>query len=278
MGRVTPPESEPDGQDSWRRSPLSPLHLFAVLGVIAVPAFGWFGQHWSGATTVVVYWFENVAMCLLVIARIALHQRLSPKYGHFRYQGPGTGGSSNSTFLSGFALISLAFCAAHGVFLAVILGLLIHNRAPELAMIDLDWRSVGWGCLGVLAFLVMEFLTDLVNLRRWSFRDLECVANVGLGRIMVVHMTLLLGFAAIAATDAPGALFTVFVVLKSLAALSSVLPQWEPATPPRRLSNLMNRLPNVHPGERFEDYWVKDQANERQRQRRNEQPWKTPSP
>ncbi|MFL0179027.1 DUF6498-containing protein [Mycobacterium sp. SMC-15] len=273
---MTLPDSGPEsGQDAQRRSKFSPLHLFAVLGVIAVPAFGWFGQHWSGATTVVVYWFENVTTCLLVMARIAVHQRLNPKYGHFRYRGPGTGGPSNSSFLSGFALISLAFCAAHGVFLAAILALLIHNRAPELAMIDLNWRSVGWGCLGVLMFLTLEFLTDLVDLRRWSFRDIETAANVGLGRVMVVHMTLLLGFAGIAATNAPGALFTVFVVLKSLAALSAVVPQWEPARPPRALSRLMDRLPNVHPGERFEDFWVKDQANERERQRRNEQPWKT---
>jgi len=264
-------ESQPE---SRRSTGFSPFRLFAALGVIAVPAFGWFGLHWSGATTVVVYWFENVAMCLFMIARIAVHQRLNPKYGHFRYRGPGTGGPTTASFLSGFRLVSLAFCAAHGFFLAVILALLIHNRAPQLALIDLDWRSVGWGCLGVLMFLTLEFLTDLTTLRQWSFRDIEVAANAGLARVMVVHMTLLLGFAGIAATNTPSAFFAVFVVLKSLAALSTVIPQWEPEKPPRRLSKLMNRLPNVHPGERFEDFWVKDQANERERQRRNEQPWK----
>ncbi|MCV5263098.1 hypothetical protein OFC55_36110, partial [Escherichia coli] len=74
---------------------------------------------------------------------------------------------------------------------------------------------------------------------------------------MVVHMTLLLGFVGIAATDAPSALFTVFVVLKTMAALSTVIPQWEPERPPRMLTNLMNRMPNVHPGESFEDFWAK---------------------
>lgn len=268
---------QPDAEPDARRRRLSPVHVFAALGVIAVPAFGWFGQHWSGATTVVVYWFENVAMCLYVIARIAIHQRLNPKYGHFRYQGSGAGDARNATFLSGFALISLVFCAAHGVFLAAILALLTYNRAPELALIDLNWRSVGWGCLGVFAFLTIEFLTDLSTLRQWSFREIEVTANVGLGRVMVVHMTLLLGFVGIAATDAPSALFTVFVVLKTMAALSTVIPQWEPERPPRMLTNLMNRMPNVHPGESFEDFWAKDKANERQRQRRNEQPWQTAS-
>lgn len=270
------PPAQPDSEPESRRSPaFSPFHVFTVLGVVAIPAFGWFGQHWSGATTVVVYWFENVAMCLFVIGRIAVHQRVNPRHGHFRYRPPQAGGLPNSTFLSGFALISLAFCAAHGFFLAVILALLTYNRAPQLALIDLNWRSVGWGCLSVFLFLTADFLLDLPNLRRWSFRDVEMAANVGLGRVMVVHMTLLFGLFGIAATDAPRALFTIFVVLKTLAALSTVFPQWDPAEPPQWFSNLMNRVPNVRRGESFEEFWAKDHALERERQRRNEQPWKT---
>lgn len=261
--------------DSRRHGATSRLQLFNALGVIAIPALGWFTLHWSGATTLVVYWVENVATCLLVTARIAVHRRWTPKYGHFRYGAPQANGSANQSFLAGFALISLAFCAAHGIFLGAILGLLAHNRAPALQLLDLNWRSIGWGCLCVLLFLTLDFLLDLTNLRRWSFRDVEEIANIGLGRIMVVHLTLLLGFAGIAATDAPSTLFGVFVVLKTLAALSAVVPQWEPERPPRWLSNLMNRVPNVHPGERFEDFWVQDQARERERQRRNEQPWRT---
>lgn len=274
---MTEPDSRPDSQsNSQRGTAISRFHLFNVLGVIAIPAIGWFTQRWSGATTLAVYWFENVAMCLFVIARIAVHRRWTPKYGHFRYRAPQSGGpTGNRSFLGGFALISLAFCAAHGVFLGAILAILMHNRAPELQLLDLDWRSIGWGCLFVLAFLTLDFLLDLVELRSWSFRDIEQTANTGLGRVMVVHLTLLLGFAGIAATDAPSTLFGVFVVLKSLAALSSVVPQWEPERPPRWLTNLLNRVPNVHPGESFEDYWVKDQANERDRQRRNEKPWPT---
>lgn len=254
---------------------ISRLRLLPALGVIAIPALGWFTQHWSGATTLVVYWFENVAMCLFVMARIAVHRRWTPTYGHFRYRGPKAGGPTNQSFLAGFAVISLAFSAAHAIFLGAILALLAHNRAPEFQLLDLNWRTVAWGCLSVLLFLTLYFLLDLVDLRRWSFRDIEQTANIGLSRVIVVHLTLLLGFAGIAATDAPGTLFGVFVVLKTLAALSSVVPQWEPARPPRWLSDLMNRLPNVHPGERFEDFWVQDQARERDRQRRNEQPWRT---
>ena len=53
-----------------------------------------------------------------------------------------------------------------------------------------------------------------------------------MGRIVVVHLTLIFGLMAVGLTDAPSALFGVFVVLKTMYSLSLVLPQWEPATPP----------------------------------------------
>lgn len=38
---------------------------------------------------------------------------------------------------------------------------------------------------------------------------------------------------------------------------------------------MMNRVPNVRSrdGERFEEFWAKDRADEADRRRRNEEPW-----
>ena len=60
------------------------VHLLTLVAVNAVPAAGWFIEDWSAGTTLLVYWFENVAACLFVAARIVVHQRLSPRRGHFR--------------------------------------------------------------------------------------------------------------------------------------------------------------------------------------------------
>jgi hypothetical protein len=248
-------------------------HVLTLLGVIAVPVVGWFVQNWSGATTLAVYWFETLAACTFISARILVHQRWSPRRGHFEYQGPSSGGRSGqiASFVSGFALVSFAFTAAHGVFLGAILFLLNHNGYGQLAVID--WRSVGFGCLTVVLLLAFDFAVDLLTLRQWSFWQLEQVANQALSRVMVVHLTLIIGFIGIAVTNTSDAFFGVFVVLKSLAALSGVVPQWEPAVAPRWLSNIMNRAPNVHPGKKFEDFWAKDRADERARRERNETPW-----
>jgi hypothetical protein len=247
------------------------VHLLTLLAVNAVPAAGWFVADWSAGTTLVVYWFETVAACLFVATRIVVHQRLSPRRGHFRYQAPRSNRrSSPGSFVQGFLVTGVAFSAAHGLFLGLFLFVLDHNGQGDLA--GVDWQSVKLGSLYVLLALAVDFVVDLPGLRQWSFWQIEQTANRSLGRVVVVHLTLVLGMFAAAMTDA-SALFGVFVVLKGLYALSTALPQWEPATPPNWLSRVMNRMPNVQPGQRFEDAWAKDRADEGQRRDKNEHPW-----
>lgn len=246
--------------------------MLTLLGVNAIPVAGWFVEDWSAGTTLAVYWFENVAACLLVAARIVIHQRLSPRRGHFRYRAPNAERrASQASFVQGFLVTSLAFSAAHGVFLGVILFVL--NRNGERFLADVDWRSVGFGCVSVVVFLAIDFAVDLFGLSRWSFLQIEQTAYRGLGRVVVVHLTLVIGLFAVAITGAPATLFGVFVAFKTLYALSTAMPQWEPATAPEWLSRVMNRLPNVAPGHKFEDQWLKDRAEEAARRNGNEQPW-----
>lgn len=248
-------------------------HLATLLAVIAVPVIGWFTQNWSGATTLVVYWLETAAGCLFIVLRILLHQRWSPRRGHFRYAPPSDSRRTpgGSTFLAGFMVTSLAFTIAHGIFLAVILVLLNRDTASGIAQID--WEDVRVGALCVFALLAIDFTIDLKTLRRWSFGQLEATAQRSLIRVVVVHLTLIFGMAGIAVTGASSSLFSVFVVLKTMAALSATLPQWEPARAPEWLSRVLNRVPNAHPGERFEEFWEKGRADEQRRRARNEQAW-----
>lgn len=246
--------------------------LLTLLAVNAIPAAGWFFDGWSAGTTLVVYWFENVATCLLLSARIFAHQQWSPRRGHFRYQASKSGRRGlQASFVKGFFTMSLIFSAAHGVLLAAFLFVLTSNRQSALAAVD--WRSVKLGCLGVLVILAIDFVVSLPGLRRQSFWRLEQTADRALGRVVVVHLTLVVGMFGVAITDAPAAIFGVFVVLKTVYAVSVALPQWEPATPPHWLSRVANRLPNAYAGERFEDVWAKDRADDAKRREQNEEPW-----
>lgn len=267
--------------DDWRVPPSPPeqpranqfAHLLTLVAANAIPAVGWFTQEWSAATTLIVYWFETVAGLLFIYARGVLQQRWNPRRGHFRYEAPQSKGPQGKpgSFIKGFFFINAVFCAAHGVFIAVILLILTHNGNAEL--VGLDWRAAGIGCLQILVIVVIDFLVDVPYLRRWSFGLLELTANRSFGRMAVVHLALIFGMFVAAVTDSPARLFGVFVVLKTLYALGSALPMYEPATPPKWLSRAMNRIRREPEGQRFEDMWVKDQAAEVRRRTRNDEVW-----
>lgn len=250
-------------------------HVMTVLAVIAVPAVGWFVDGWSGATTLVVYWFETLAGSLLIGVRILLHRRWTPCRGHFRYEPSTTNRRSpkTSSFLSGFLITTLAFTTAHGVFLAVIVFLSSRNGQQGLS--EIDWRSTGYGCLLIVGFLCVDLVLDVAYLRSWSFRQIELTAQRAFSRVVVVHLTLIFGLFGLVMTGASATLFGIFVALKTLASLSFVLPQWEPTHPPEWLSRVMNRVPNAQTDKRFEDFWAEDRSGERARRERNEQPWVT---
>ncbi|AMT71319.1 DUF6498-containing protein [Mycobacteroides immunogenum] len=248
------------------------LHLATMIVVNAIPLTGWFIGGWTAGTTLAVYWFETVVASLFVALRALLHKRWNPRRGHFRYEAPGPDRRyARTSFVTGFLFTTLVFSAAHGFFLAVIVLLLTHNGKAEL--IGIDWRSVGFGCLQVLIALAADFLVDLPSLRRWTFWQLEVLASRGFLRVAVVHLTLIFGMFAVAVTDAPSALFSVFVALKTMYSLSTTFPQWEPATPPRWLSTAMNRIPSARPGLTFEQQWAKDRRDEAARRKKNDEPW-----
>lgn len=83
-------------------------------------------------------------------------------------------------------MVGLSFAAVHGLFLTALVFLLNHNDVGYLA--ELDWRSVGFGCLNAVVFLTVDFVVDLLTLRRWSFLQLEQNANQTIGRVIVVHL------------------------------------------------------------------------------------------
>ena len=126
---------------------LPSLVLFAAA---LVPLSGWFFGDWSGASTLVVYWVETMLICLFAWARIRLHQRQAPRYGHFRYVPPESpAGAQTGTFATGFLTRAVAFSIGHGVFLvAALLSGSIHAHRLWRG----DWSGA---CASLGAFLIL---------------------------------------------------------------------------------------------------------------------------
>jgi hypothetical protein len=252
-------------------------HILTALGINAVPALGWFLGDWNSGTTLAVYWFETVVATLLIAARTLVHRRKVRVRGHFAYASnqPGFRGAP-IPFLRHYLPVALAFSTAHAVFLVAIIFLLTQNgRGAE---VRLNFSELGLGCLLILGFQLADFGLDLVRLKSRPFRWIEVMAERNMGRVLIIHMTLLVGMLVAAMTESSRGFFLVFVVLKTMNDLAMILPQYDPEEPPRWLCRLMDKVPNtgkktLGKEETFADFWKRGKTEERARQAKNELPY-----
>ncbi len=194
-----------------------------VLGVNAVPVVGVVGAGWTEATALALYWCENLLVIALVALRIWLHRRATGKRGHWEAPPPASSSTSarSGSFLAGFLTPALAFTAGHAIFLGMILFLVLPHNFPEAAGVDPDTLGIGLLVIGV--FLLGGFLFDLVGLEHRTFHWIQLLAGRVLGRVVLVHLTIIFGMLGMAWLDGPRGFFIVFAGFKTLADLGSFL-------------------------------------------------------
>lgn len=225
--------------------------LLLALAQNAVPAGGWFVAGWSPGTTLAVYWIENLVSALTIGTRISVHRRATRTRGH------------RDQTVSSFLLVALGFTLVHGVFVGLMLA--VVKVGP------VDWDAVLAGARAVLYVHAGSLVFDLVTISRWPFAEIRRRTAGALMRIVLLHMGLLIGMAVAFALDAPASFFSAFIVLKAMSELSSVLPQWDPAEPPRALVAFASLFPSKPGDESFADYWRRETREQREREIRDEQ-------
>ena len=248
--------------------------LAQVLGLNAVPVAGFFGQGWSPGTALAIYWVESLLVIGFVSTRVALHRRWTRKAGHFRtptftQQKAGVARPLGSgSLLASYLTVAIPFTLAHGFFLGMLLFLFLPQAFGATAAVSLG--DLGKGVVGVLAFLVVGLAMDLVSLRERSYRWVELVTQRAMGRIFVVHMTIIFGVGAAAFFHAPTAIFGLFAGLKTLFDLGGALPQRELALEPPRWLAFLDRFKGQD-GESFSAYWRRTEEAERAIRAENEE-------
>ena len=246
--------------------------LLTALGLNAVPALGWFVGDWSAGTMLLLYWLETLIGTVLVAARIILHRRLRPSKGHWDYRAPQTQAPSSggrSTYLSAFLVPALAFTFVHGIFLVALGAMMIKNQHSPEARIEI--QPLLAGLLGITVLQIVDFGFDLVWLRTQPFAWIEKLGQLTFARVIVIQFTIMGGMAAVMFTGTSRNFFGVFIFLKTLLNCSLVLPQYQPKTPPRWLSSLMDRVPSSKlKGTNFAQFWKQEDDEEAARLARNE--------
>jgi hypothetical protein len=252
-----------------------PGHSLAQFAVAllrnAIPVWGFFRANWSPATTLVVYWCETLIGTLLVALRMALHRRLTHKRGYVveepvvQVSVSNKGGPARPVrmgYVSGFLVGALGFTFVHGIFLGVLVAFVL----PDAGGGSVDRGALREGVLAIGGFLVLGFLLDLVGLRRRPFAWIRSMAEGTFARIIIVHLTIVIGMFLTLALHRARPLFTLFVVLKVLADVTAHTPQWRPKEAPGWMSRLFDRVPGKSGSEDFAAYWKRTQAQEDRRE------------
>ncbi len=226
------------------------LRLLQVVGVNAIPLGGVLVGDWQLSTAISIYWFETLIGTAFVILRMAAHRHLTRKQGYWYapvQDEPAARSSATrrararyvpvrQNFIERFAIIVTVFTLAHGLILALFL-LAALKQPPE-------WQALGYASLGVLGFQGLSLAADLAGLRERPFAWIRTIAGQYLGRVVVVHLSIIFGAFAAAYLEQPASFFAAFGVLKLVTDIGSWLPHRQatlPDTPPRWMVSLLAR-------------------------------------
>ena len=248
--------------------------LLEILGFNSIPFVGWYAAGWSPAVALILFWAANAIVTVTLAARIRLHERWTGLQGHDRAHlgvaaKPGTSATAETgrfrSFLTEFLAGAIPFVVVHGIILAVILGSVVD--------VPIDRNAVRQGVLGLILIEAAAFAFDLRGLARWPFARLKHRGEHLLGRVILVQIAIIGGMWFLALRGTTNAFFGVFLALKILVDLGSLMPRVEaaPAAPPRWLAAVMKRFP-ARNGETFEQHWARTHAAESAMARDDERP------
>jgi hypothetical protein len=109
-------------------------------------------------------------------------------------------------------------------------------------------------------------------MRATPFARLKALVERALGRVVLVHLSVIGGMALLAWWGEPRAFFGIFVVLKLLADIGGVLPQIRPTSERRAGSPGRSRVSASRASSRVE-YWRESHARDRKEAEEDEQVW-----
>jgi len=206
-----------------------PLSAFALLAANLVPIAGVLTHHWSVFVVLLLYWSENVVVGVFNVLRMASADPQEPVLW------------AGKLFIIPFFIVHYGmFTFVHGMFIVALFGGPLAH-APDMmsgAGLLRAVRSAGIGYAVAGLFLSHGFSFFHNYIGSGEFRRVNLMQLMGqpYARIVVLHLTTLLGGFAATAAGAPIYALVVLVLLKTALDLRAHLAEraklGEPAAPP----------------------------------------------
>ena len=192
-----------------------PPSALVLVAANLVPLFGVAALHWSVFSILLLYWFENVVIGAFNVLKMLCAQ-------------PRDAGSNVAkVFLIPFFIVHYGmFTMVHGIFVLTLFGP-GGQVSPSVAGFALALREAGIG-YGILAITLSHAFSFAHNyLGQGEFRRTapQLLMMQPYARVVVLHVTILLGGFAFLALHAPAAALVVLVALKTAIDLRSHLAE-----------------------------------------------------
>lgn len=244
--------------------------ILIVLMINAVPIIGVLRFGWSVTNVLVLYWFENLLIAVCTCVRIAVHRWLTQKRGYWRGGQVGVkvnGQTVKSGLLGEYAAMAFLFTFAHGIFVGAI-ALILSQNFPDDPRWQVSFVQIGHGLLAISVMLAIELVADLFTIRSRSFAWMRSYVESRMSRVIVLHLAIIFGMMAMAATDSPLGILYVLIGLKTLTEIAAVIGQTARATnsvePPAWSLRLADKFGKDKGGaEKFAKKWQADQEQAR---------------
>lgn len=191
------------------------IRLVFILLVNAVPLYGVMYRDWSVGTVLLLYWLENLLIGVFTTARIALHRAWTHKSGHWRrgvFGGTVNGKPDRAVLLDDYAGFAIFFTLVQGGFAALVVFVL----GPDYPMLRFSADQFWQGAWQMLVVLATEFAVDVPQIRSRSFAWIKAYARQRMRRVVILHLTIILGVWGMAASQSPIAIVYALIGLKTL--------------------------------------------------------------
>ena len=173
---------------------LTPSILFLIAANL-VPLYGVFQWGWKVGDILILYWIENVIIGVLNIPKMwACEGHIGRKIFNVPF----------------FAFHYGMFCFGHGIMIADIFG----NGADLLS-----WVLTGFVYWTAVSFLVSHSFSMIVNffgLREYAGRDVQAQMFLPYGRIVALHIVVLIGGLMVQALGSPVYALLLLIVIKTM--------------------------------------------------------------
>jgi len=189
------------------------LSAATLLCANLVPLAGVILLGWSVSSVIILYWFENIVIGVLNVARMAL---CVP-----RHQDPGHG--MKFVLIPFFIFHYFFFCAGHGVFVFGMFpdqdGYFAADTGVEFVgtlfrAIEIFAPPLAFAAVALAVGHLVSFVVNYVGGREFEYAELQKLMTLPYHRIVVLHLTIIFGGFATMALGEPIWVIVIMVAIK----------------------------------------------------------------